>query len=48
MVVDPDVARGAPEIGGRVPGDPEGRFVHAVDGHAIALTGPHDQSYERP
>lgn len=35
-----------PEIGGQVPGDPEGRFVLAVDGEAIALTGPHGQSYE--
>ncbi|MDN6605974.1 DUF2332 family protein, partial [Brevibacterium sp.] len=35
-----------PEIGGQVPGEPEGRFVLAVDGEAIALTGPHGQSYE--
>lgn len=35
-----------PEIGGQVPGDPDGRFVLAVDGEAIALTGPHGQSYE--
>ncbi|WP_350270010.1 hypothetical protein AAFP32_16115 [Brevibacterium sp. CBA3109] len=35
-----------PEIGGQVSGEPDGRFVLAVDGEAIALTGPHGQSYE--
>lgn len=35
-----------PEIGSQVPGEPDGRFVLAVDGEAIALTGPHGQSYE--
>lgn len=35
-----------PEIGSQVDGDPDGRFVLAIDGKAVALTGPHGQSYE--
>ena len=35
-----------PEIGAQVDREPDGRFVLAVDGEAIALTGPHGQSFE--
>lgn len=35
-----------PDIGAQVDGEPDGRFTLAVDNEAIALTGPHGQSYE--
>lgn len=35
-----------PSIGGQVTGTLDGRFVLGVNGEAIALTGPHGQSYE--
>lgn len=35
-----------PDIGAQVDREPDGRFVLAVDGEAIALTGPHGQSFE--
>ncbi len=35
-----------PEIGAQVDREKDGRFVLAVDGRVIALTGPHGQSFE--
>ncbi|RBP67200.1 uncharacterized protein DUF2332 [Brevibacterium sanguinis] len=35
-----------PEIGRGLPGMPDGRFVLAVDGRPVALTGPHGQSFQ--
>ncbi|WP_240372552.1 hypothetical protein [Brevibacterium zhoupengii] len=46
MAIASDVSRCAPEVCDRVPVGPEGRFVLALDVEAIALTGPHGQSYE--